>query len=288
MNQIYLQALNGLMVGSSLALVASGLALQFGVMDIINFAQGDFYMVGGYVLWLTMSRTDNFVLSTIAATVIVGVLGGGLLMAMSMPLLEKAQVLVLLATLGLSLILEQLATNIWGGTTQLVPPPLVGTVVHIGSFIYPIYDLIIIASAAVVLLVSFLGLQYTKYGVWLRGVAQNRVMAAALGVPVTRVYAVAFIVSIGLAALAGALLTPITSVYPTVGGDVILNAFIIVVAGGLGNFKGAAVISVLIGEAISLGSIWVNPVAVQIALFGLVIILLIARTRRGAGSVARI
>ncbi|MGH2469452.1 MAG: ABC transporter permease subunit, partial [Chloroflexota bacterium] len=123
MNQIYLQALNGLMVGSSLALVASGLALQFGVMDIINFAQGDFYMVGGYVLWLTMSRTDNFVLSTIAATVIVGVLGGGLLMAMSMPLLEKAQVLVLLATLGLSLILEQLATNIWGGTTQLVPPP---------------------------------------------------------------------------------------------------------------------------------------------------------------------
>ncbi|MGH2520599.1 MAG: ABC transporter permease subunit, partial [Chloroflexota bacterium] len=127
-----------------------------------------------------------------------------------------------------------------------------------------------------------------KYGVWLRGVAQNRVMAAALGVPVTRVYAVAFIVSIGLAALAGALLTPITSVYPTVGGDVILNAFIIVVAGGLGNFKGAAVISVLIGEAISLGSIWVNPVAVQIALFGLVIILLIARTRRGAGSVARI
>ncbi|HUZ78225.1 MAG TPA: branched-chain amino acid ABC transporter permease [Chloroflexota bacterium] len=288
MNQIFLQALNGLMVGSSLALVASGLALQFGVMDIINFAQGDFYMVGGYVLWLTMSRTNNFVLSVIAATVIVGVLGGGLLMAMAMPLLEKAQVLVLLATLGLSLILEQLATNIWGGTTQLVPPPLVGTVVHIGSFIYPIYDLIIIGSAAVVLLLSFLGLQFTKYGVWLRGVAQNRGMAAALGVPVTRVYVVAFVVSIGLAALAGALLTPITSVYPTVGGDVILNAFIIVVAGGLGNFKGAAAISVLIGEVISLGSIWVNPVAVQIALFGLVIVLLIARTRRGAGSVARI
>jgi len=287
-NQIFLQALNGLMVGSSLALVASGLALQFGVMDIINFAQGDFYMVGGYVLWLTMSRTNNFVLSVIAATVIVGVLGGGLLMAMAMPLLEKAQVLVLLATLGLSLILEQLATNIWGGTTQLVPPPLVGTVVHIGSFIYPIYDLIIIGSAAVVLLLSFLGLQFTKYGVWLRGVAQNRGMAAALGVPVTRVYVVAFVVSIGLAALAGALLTPITSVYPTVGGDVILNAFIIVVAGGLGNFKGAAAISVLIGEVISLGSIWVNPVAVQIALFGLVIVLLIARTRRGAGSVARI
>src|SRR5437764_1367285 len=131
MNQLTFGVLNGLVVGSSLALVAAGLALQFGVMGVINFAQGDFYMLGGYVL-----------------------------------------------------------------------------------------------------VAAFLALQHTKYGIWLRGVAQNRTMAAALGVPVTRVFVVAFMVSIGLAALAGGLLVPITSVYPTVGADVILNAFIIVVAGG--------------------------------------------------------
>ncbi|MBV8083585.1 MAG: branched-chain amino acid ABC transporter permease [Chloroflexi bacterium] len=287
MTQVYFQILNGLVVGSSLALVASGLALQFGVMDIINFAQGDFYMLGGYALWLLLARTNNFALSLLVGSIIVGVLGGALLMLMVRPLLQRAQVMVLLVTLGLSFVIEQLANNVFGGSPQLITPPF-GTTVKLGPVTYPVFDLVIVGSAIVVLAASFLALQYTKYGIWLRGVAQNPSMAAALGVPVTRVFVVAFMVSIGLAALAGGLLVPITSVYPTVGGDVILNAFIIVVAGGLGNFKGAAAIAFLIGEVESVGSIWVNPAAVQIGLFALVIVILIARTQATRSTVARI
>ena len=124
LNQILLQLLNGLVVGSSLALVAAGLALLFGVLHIINFAQGDFFMMGGYAVWFSLNLTHNYVLAMLLGTVLVAIGGGLLLTAVIWPLLQRSQVLVLLATLGLSLILQQLATNILGGDTKLVPPPL--------------------------------------------------------------------------------------------------------------------------------------------------------------------
>jgi len=123
-NQILLQLLNGLVVGSSLALVAAGLALLFGVLHIINFAQGDFFMMGGYAVWFALSLTHNYVAAMVLGTVLVAIVGGLLLTALIWPLLQRSQVLVLLATLGLSLILQQLATNILGGDTKLVQPPL--------------------------------------------------------------------------------------------------------------------------------------------------------------------
>src|SRR5690242_11089807 len=123
-NQILLQLLNGLVVGSSLALVAAGLALLFGVLHIINFAQGDFFMMGGYAVWFALNVTHNYIAAMVAGTIIGAILGGILLMAVIWPLLQRSQVLVLLATLGLSLIMEQLATNVLGGDTKLVPPPL--------------------------------------------------------------------------------------------------------------------------------------------------------------------
>jgi len=128
-------------------------------------------------------------------------------------------------------------------------------------------------------------LKYTKYGIWLRAVAQNRMMAASLGVPVPRVFVLAFIVCAGLAALAGTLLVPLTAVYPTVGADVILYAFIVVVAGGMGNLRGAALIAILVGEVQSLGSLVAKPSVVTVALFALVIVLLMVRSRRESAVV---
>src|SRR5579859_406945 len=281
LNQLLLQLLNGLMVGSSLALVAAGLALLFGVLHIINFAQCDFFMMGGYSVWFFLSVTHNYVLAIVLGTVLVAILGGLLLTAIIWPLLQRSQVLVLLATLGLSLILEQLATNVLGGDTKLVPPPL-GVAVPIGPIIYPAYDLVVIAVGMGILGVGYFALKYTRYGIWLRAVAQNRPMAAALGVPVPRVYVLAFMVSAGLAGLAGGLLLPLQSVYPTIGNDVIQNAFIIVVAGGLGNFRGAAIVALLVGEFNSLGQLIPNikPSVLTVALFGLVILLLMVRARR--------
>lgn len=279
MSQVILQLLNGLVVGSSLALVAAGLALLFGVLDIINFAQGDLFMLGAYVAWFTAGFSHNYLLAVLLATVVVGLLGGLLVLAFVWPLLQKAQVLVLLATLGLSLIIEQTAANVIGGDAKLVQPPL-DVAVPIGPVDYPLYDLLILITGVGVLMAGFFALKYTKYGIWLRAVAQNRSMAAVLGVPVPKVYVLAFIVSSGLAALAGGLLLPITSVYPTVGADVILNAFIIVVAGGLGNFRGAALVAIVVGEVQSLGSLVIPPAEVNLLLFALVIALLAVRSRR--------
>src|ERR1700694_5783054 len=104
LNQVMLQLLNGLVVGSSLALVAAGLALLFGVLHIINFAQGDFFMLGGYAVWFALGLTHNYVLAIIIGTLLVAILGGLLLTAIIWPLLQRSQVLVLLGTLGLSLI----------------------------------------------------------------------------------------------------------------------------------------------------------------------------------------
>jgi branched-chain amino acid transport system permease protein len=281
LNQVFLQVLNGLMVGSSLALVAAGLALLFGVLHIINFAQGDFFMMGGYSVWFSLNLTHNYFLAMVIGTVMVAIFGGLLLTVIIWPLLQRSQVLVLLATLGLSLIIQQLATNFLGGDTKLVPPPL-GVAVPLGPIIYPAYDLVVIAVGMGTLVVGYFALRYTRYGIWLRAVAQNRPMAASLGVPVPRVYVLAFMVSSGLAAMAGGLLLPLQSVYPTIGNDVIQNAFIIVVAGGLGNFRGAAIVALLVGEFNALGQLLPNikPSLLQVILFALVILLLMYRAQR--------
>ena len=283
-SQIVLQALNGLVVGSSIALVASGLALLFGVLHIINFAQGDFFMLGAYGVWLSLKLTDNFVLSVIAGTIVVAISGGLVLSLVVWPLLQKSQVLTLLATLGLSLIVQQLAINILGGDAKLVPPPMSASV-PLGPVNYPLYFLVVMVVGLAVLVAGSFALKYTKYGIWLRAVAQNRAMAAALGVPVPRVFVVAFVVCTGLAALAGALLVPLYGVYPTLGTDVILSAFIVVVAGGMGNLRGAALVAILVGEVQSLGSLVVKPSVMQLCLFALVIVLLMVRSRRQSALV---
>ena len=280
-NQVLLQLLNGLVVGSSLALVAAGLALLFGVLHIINFAQGDFFMMGGYAVWFGLNLTHNYAAAMVLGTILVAIVGGLLLTGVIWPLLQRSQVLVLLATLGLSLILQQLATNTLGGDTKIVAPPL-ATPVPIGPILYPAYDLVVIGVGMGILAIGYFALKYTRYGIWLRAVAQNRPMAAGLGVPVPRVYVLAFMVSAGLAAMAGGLLLPLQSVYPTIGNDVIQNAFIIVVAGGLGNFRGAAIVALLVGEFNSLGQLIPNikPSVLTLVLFCLVILLLMVRARR--------
>jgi branched-subunit amino acid ABC-type transport system permease component len=284
LDQILLQALNGLVVGSSLALVAAGLALLFGVLHIINFAQGDFFMLGGYAVYFILSLTQNFLVAMILGTILVAILGGALLSAIVWPLLQKSPVLILLATLGTSLILQQLATNYLGGDTKLITFPIT-TNLSIGPVQYPLYYLLVVATGMGVLVLGYFALRYTRYGIWLRAVAQNRPMAASLGVPVPRVYMVTLAVCSGLAAMAGGLLLPLYSVYPTVGNDVILNAFIVVVAGGLGNFRGAAIISLLVGEVLSIGSIFLMPNVLKMVLFALVIVLLVVRSRGTHGLI---
>src|SRR5436190_1310588 len=138
LEQIVLQALNGLVVGSSLALVAAGLALLFGVLHIINFAQGDLFMLGAYAVWLVLTATQNYLLAMVVGTLAVALVGGALLTAICWPLLQKPPVLILLATLGLSLVLQDRAANYFGGDTKLVSFPVTANIT-LGPIVYPVY-----------------------------------------------------------------------------------------------------------------------------------------------------
>jgi branched-chain amino acid transport system permease protein len=280
LQELGLQLLNGLFVGLSLALVAAGLALVFGVLRIVNFAQGELVMLGAYALVLANQVTGNFAVATAVAVISVG-LGGGLLMyALLKPLQGRSPVLSLLATLGLSLILRQLAVQVFGGFIRTVDEPI-----HLGIPVaglrYPVYDLLIAAVSVLALAAGYLFLKKATFGIWLRAAVDNSAMAAALGVPLPRVYLVAFISSAGLSALAGALLAPVTAVYATLGQDVAVSAFIVVVAGGLGNFnfRGLALFALMLGEIQAVGSIWFRPVAVQVFAIVLVTGVLVVRSR---------
>src|SRR5919199_4497378 len=158
MHDVIIQLLNGLVVGSSLALVASGLALVFGVLDIVNFAQGELFMLGGYVLLFTLQATGNFVLGLVAAGVLVGLGGGALLYGMVWPLLGRSQALPLLATLGLSLIIQQEATNIFNSTTRSVPAPI-ALRVPVENIDYPVYNLLVVVVSAALLAAGYLFLK---------------------------------------------------------------------------------------------------------------------------------
>lgn len=284
MDAIIVATLNGLVVGASLALVAAGLALLFGVLDILNFAQGDFYMLGAYAVWLVLGMGLNFWLGLVLGVVVVGVGGGLIMMLLLWPLRNRSHALMLLATLAISLILEQWATNQFGADSKPVAAPISGSIT-IGGTAYPLYYLLVVVFAAVILLGGFLFLRYAKYGIWLRAVAQNSRMAGLLGVPVVRVYALTFIAASSLAAIGGSLLAPLQSVYPTLGLDTSLDAFVVVIAGGLGNFRGAAIIALALGLVESIGSTWVQGEAIRMMVYGLVIVLLIVRALRGRGAV---
>jgi branched-chain amino acid transport system permease protein len=182
----------------------------------------------------------------------------------------------LLATYGVGLMLQQAVLAIFGPFSKEIALPVAGQVV-LGPLRYPAYRVVVIVVGLVLIAAVGVLIQRSTYGLWIRAVAQDRAMTAALGVPVPRVYTVVFALGSGLAAIGGVLAAPLFGVSPTMGGEVILLAFIVVMIGGLGNYLGSVVGGVLIGEVIALGAIWLPPTVAYLAALGLLLVLLIVR-----------
>jgi branched-chain amino acid transport system permease protein len=279
-SEVWLQLLNGLFVGMSLALVAAGLALVFGVLRVVNFAQGELVMLGAYAVVFVTQATGNFAIGVVGATVVVGVVGGLVLYLVVRPLLGRSPILPVLATLGLSFVLRQFAQRAFGGFIRTINQPI-SLSVPVQGLQYPVYDLLIAVVSFLALAGGYLFLKRAPFGIWLRAAADNSAMAEALGAPMPRVYLFAFMLSAGLSALAGAMLAPVTAVYASLGQDISFMAFVVVVAAGLGNFsfRRAALFAVLLGQIQALGSIWFRPVAVQVFAIVLVIGVMLYRAR---------
>src|SRR5499427_2546304 len=191
LDQILIQTINGIVTGLILALVASGLTLIFGIMDVVNFAHGELLMLGAYVGVVTLSLTGNFWLALLSATVLIAIFGALMYVVTLRPLLGRDPLTTILATFGLSLVLQNYALWQFGAVSRKIPEPIVG---HFNLFHldYPWYRLLIAALSAGIIGAFWLFLKYGKYGVWIRATTQDRVMAQAMGIPVPWVHTGAF------------------------------------------------------------------------------------------------
>ena len=272
---ILIQTLNGIVTGMILALIASGLTLIFGIMDVVNFAHGELFMLGAYMGVLVGSLTGSFWLALILATLIVGVFGAAMQIVTLRPLIGRDPLTTILATFGMSLILQNYALWQFGPVARKISEPYTGSF-HLFYLEYPWYRLMIAGLSAAILGSFWAFLKYGKYGIWIRATTQDRVMAQAMGIPVPLVYTAAFAIGAGMAAASGVLFGPLVGVNHTMGLDWVLKAFIVVVVGGMGSILGAIVTGYLLGVAEGLTKVF-YPEASNIVIFVIMAIVLLVR-----------
>jgi branched-chain amino acid transport system permease protein len=274
--QVAVQLLNGLVSGMILALVASGLTLIFGIMDVVNFAHGELYMLGAYVGTTALGVTGSFWLALVAAAATLFGLGVVIQLVALRPLLGRDPLTTILATFGVSLVLQNYALWQYGPVARRIAEPLTG---HFRLFYldYPWYRILVAGLAAAILGALWVFLKVTTWGVWIRAVTQDRVMAAAMGIPVPRVHSVVFGLGAAMAGASGCLSGPLVGVDQTLGLGIILKAFIVVVVGGMGNLVGSVLAAVFISLLEALASLWVSPSQAVIVSFVVLIVTLLVR-----------
>jgi branched-chain amino acid transport system permease protein len=214
----------------------------------------------------------------LAAPLLVGGVAAVTEMAALRPLYRREPLYGLILTFGLALVFREGARQIWGGDMRRILPPITGATPLLGMT-YPNYRLFLLAASSLLLLAIWLFFTRTRAGIVVRAAVQDAEMLDGLGVDVPRVFTWTFAGSAALAALAGLLLAPIFTVYPQMGVEMILLAFIVVILGGMGSMGGSVVAAVVIGVAQSLLTLWMNPQRVAIAIFAIMILVLIVRPR---------
>src|SRR5579885_1075705 len=256
LEQILIQTINGVVTGMILALVSSGLTLIFGIMDVVNFAHGELFMLGAYVGVLTLAATGSFWLALISATIVIAVLGALIYVTTLRPLLGRDPLTTILATFGISLILQNYALWQFGPVARKIGEPISG---HFTLFYldYPWYRVVIALISAALLGAVWLFLKFGTWGVWIRATTQDRVMAQAMGIPVPRV--------------------PLTAIDHAMGLDWILRVFIVVVVGGMGNLAGSVVAAIFISLLEAYAALWVSPAQAVIVSFVVLILTLLFR-----------
>ncbi|KQW20599.1 ABC transporter permease [Afipia sp. Root123D2] len=272
------QMITGLALGVAVVLVALGLTIIFGLLDVINMAHGEFYAVGAYLGLALGAAGISFWLLLIIVPLIMIPIGfvverGLIQRVFNMP---NRHVTTLLLTFGLGLVLEEGLKVVFGSNTQRPPTPIPGAIELMGV-ILPTYRLFLIVIGFVIIVAVAIGINKTRLGALVRAAAFDRNMAASLGVPVERVFAGTFAFGVALAGLAGVLLAPIYSIFPTMGRDFIFLAFTVVIVGGMGSIPGAVVAGLLITQIQALSSLIVSPVWSDPIVFSIMVLVLVIR-----------
>jgi branched-chain amino acid transport system permease protein len=259
------QLLDALALAGLLFLVSAGLSLVFGILRVVNFAHGVFYMLGAYLGFTAVTLSGYFWVALVVVPPVVGTVGALLETFTLRYIYRRQDIYQLLLTFGLALILEESIRVLYGPTAKGVDPPafLQGPVELLGA-LYPRYRLFLIALSALVGLAVWLFLQRTRAGLVIRAVAQNSEMADCLGADVGRVRTLVFGLACALAGLGGVAAAPMTTAYLGMGIGVIVDAFVVVVIGGLGSIAGSMAGSLIVGAAQTWGAFYVPETAMVI------------------------
>ncbi len=256
-------AMNGLVFGLIVALIALGLSIIFGLLDIINVAHGDFFMVGTVLAWTMIEYTGNFWLAFLFVPLFGFMLGAIIERGVMRPV-EASAALSIVATFGLSLILQEGVRATFGATPKRMLDPI-GVTFPIMNLEYQVYRLFAAGIAIVAIGGFFLFLHRTKFGTWMRAVRQDRETAIAMGVPANLVFIMTFGLGTAMAMLGGVVAAPITSVEFRLGLDVLPLCFMAVIIGGLGNLPGTAVAAVLLAFMEGIIISFTEPTTARIA-----------------------
>ena len=274
---IALQLFTGLALGAIYVLFAIGLSLIFGMLTVVNFAHGAFYMVGAYVGLFLVSMGGNFWLCLVAVPLVVGSCGMLVERFLVRPLYGRGIDYPLLLTFGLSYIMVELVRIAFG--TSGYPfdtPDLLQGAVDIGVGYFPLYRLFVIAATAVVLLALWLFLERTSFGLIIRAGARDPQIVRVLGVDVSRVWLIVFGIGTAIAGFAGLLAAPLQGVIPEMGSTILAEAFVVTVVGGMGSIGGAVLAGLLVGIVVSMTSLFAPEMA-KVSIFALMAIVLLIR-----------
>ena len=252
---LFIQILNGLQLGVLLFLIAAGLTLVFGVMDLINLAHGVQYMLGAYLAVMFYGLTGSFVAALVLALVATLAFALALEVLVFRQLYARDHLDHVMATFGIILFVDQGVKLVWGAAPLSLPVPelLSGSVTVMGGLLYPVWRLVIIGSGLAVAVGLYVLVGHTRVGMLVRAGATNAAMVSALGVDIRRLFMIVFGFGTMLAGFAGIMIAPIISVEPGMGDNILILAFVVIVIGGIGSIRGAFVAALLIGLVDTLG-----------------------------------
>jgi len=256
-SEVLIQLLNGIQYGLLLFLLASGLSLIFGIMGVLNLAHGSFYMVGAYLAFWLSRALGNMWLAIPVELAMVLLIGLILESALFSRLYHRDHLQQVLLSFGLILIFEELRSIFFGDDVHGVPvPPLLRASIPLTDTLsYPVYRLFISAACLLIAGLMYVVIQQTRVGMMIRAGSTNREMVQSLGINIKLIYRWVFALGVTLAAAAGMIAAPVSSVYPGMGNQILIICFVVVVVGGIGSIKGALISALAIGIVDTLGQV---------------------------------
>jgi branched-chain amino acid transport system permease protein len=252
-----IQLLNSVQYGLLLFMLAAGLTLIFGIMGVVNLAHGSFYMLGAYLAWSLAAKTGSLTLAILLGTLLSVAFGLLLERLLFRHFYHRDHLDQVLLTFGLIYVFEELRSILWGDDVHGLPVPelLAASIPLTENLAYPVYRLFMSGVCLVLALGLYLLISKTRLGMKIRAGAFNRDMTESLGINIRLIHAVVFALGIGLAAIAGMIAAPVSSVYPNMGSQVLIMCFVVVVIGGIGSVRGALIAALLVGLVDTFGKV---------------------------------